>query len=428
MEKHRLTQKRYRLFYALLISFFCSSTVLATQSGFAYHGYFRSSMGISQDAKSQSKFQLPGARAKYRLGNEPDTNMELQLDYVYALSQSEKNGANIKSVIMLDGYATQGESNGFALGHLAQAYFSFNQFTSNATSLWMGRRYYQRKSVHIMNHFWLNPGQNSHAGIGVENFKTGPGKLDIALFRNEDNVDANASNVVNSTVADFRWHSLTLSDPLKLTLWAQAALRGAVPVLSYENKTGYAFGYWLDYKTDKLKNTLMTLFQQGATITQSGTNPRAVREDLGWNLDSANIVEVNNQLTLEASPYYAFQFSLLYRRDDRGTAGNNLLTWFSSGIRPLFYLSQHLNLALETGLDYVKDEVNQRSGGLGKFTAALQIAADRGFKSRPVLRMFVTLAQWSESFRGLVGNIPGNSAYANSTRGWTVGSQVESWW
>lgn len=69
-----------------------------------YHGYFRSSLGFSEGNQTQAKFQLPGARSKYRLGNEPDTNMELQFDYRYQLKDPENKDAHIQSVIMLDGY------------------------------------------------------------------------------------------------------------------------------------------------------------------------------------------------------------------------------------------------------------------------------------------------------------------------------------
>lgn len=391
-----------------------------------YHGYLRSSLGFSQGNQTQAKFQLPGARSKYRLGNEPDTNMELQFDYTYKLNDPENKGANIQSVIMLDGYKNQGESNDFTVGHLSQAYLSFNKMFSNEVDAWIGRRYYQRKSIHIMNHFWLNPGQNSHSGVGFEGLSLGAGKFDLALFRNEDNSSA---DLINSTVLDARWHSLALSKNSKLTLWGQLADRAAAGgALNYAKKSGYSFGGWLDYKSASLKNTTFLMYQKGAAITQSGTNPRAIREDQGWNLGNANVFEISNMLTYEKLSDYSFQWSLLYRHDDRGTGANSNIDWMSTGIRPVFYLSKHVNVALEAGIDHVNDKVNNRSGSLKKLTLALQLAADRGFKSRPVLRLFVTLAAWDDAFKGLVGNIPGTAPYGNAVSGWTIGAQVETWW
>lgn len=302
---------------------------------------------------------------------------------------------------------------------------------SDEVDVWIGRRYYQRKSIHIMNHFWLNPGQNSHSGVGFEGLSLGAGKLDLALFRNEDNFTIGVTDyLINSTVIDARWHDLNVTKNSKLTVWGQLADRAAVAALAYDKKSGYSFGGWLDYKSGNVKNTTFMMVQKGAAITQSGTNPRAIREDLdgGWNLDNANVVEISNMLTYEKLSDYSFQWSLLYRHDDRGTGANSDIDWMSTGIRPVFYMSKHLNFALEAGIDHVNDKVNNRSGSLKKLTLALQLAADRGFKSRPVLRFFLTMAQWDDAFKGLVGNIPGNAPYGNANSGWTVGAQAETWW
>lgn len=415
--------------FAFNITTVSAIELIAGQQSIAFHGYFRSSLGFSQHGDTQAKFQLPEARAKYRLGNEPDTNMELEIDYSYALTDPENKNANIQGVIMLDGYANQGDSNNFSLDNLAQAYFSFNKLINNDLNIWFGRRYYQRKSIHIMNHFWLNPGQNSHLGLGLEGQPFGRGKLDIALFRNEDDFTiSSTAYLINSTVIDARWHSLAINKNTKLTAWVQLANRSALASLDYDRKSGGSLGGWLDYQFKDLKNTSFVMYQTGAAITQSGTNPRTVREDQGWNLDKANVFEINNMLTYEALPNYSFQWSLLFRQDDRGTAGDSIIEWYSTGIRPIFYFSKHLNLALEAGVDYIDDEVNNRSGHLTKFTTALQISADRGFKSRPVLRFFVTLADWDDDFKGFVGNIPGNAPYGNDTSGWTIGAQAEAWW
>lgn len=421
--------KLISLLFIVLFSFQAKALDIVTgQDSLEYHGYFRSSLGLSEHGENQPLFQLPGARSKYRLGNEPETNIELQLDYIHELKGPDNRGSNIKSVFMLDGFKRQGESNEFEVGHLSQAYISFNQLVNNDLDIWFGRRYYQRKSIHIMNHFWLNPGQNSHAGLGFEHMPLATGKLDVALFRNEDDFTlAKVDYLINSAVIDARWYT-PVSENSKLTVWFQQAYRSALASLNYADKSGTSVGGWLDYKTKNTKNTTTLLYMTGAAITHSGTNPRAIREDMGWNLDEANVFEVSNVLTYEALPDYSFQWSLLYREDDRGTPTNSTVKWMSTGIRPIFYLSKYINVALEAGVDYVDDEVNNRSGSLNKFTTALQIAAGRGLKSRPVLRLFVTLADWSDDFIGLVGNVPGNAPYGDVASGWTIGAQIEAWW
>jgi maltoporin len=44
--------------------------------------------------------------------------------------------------------------------------------------------------------------------------------------------------------------------------------------------------------------------------------------------------------------------------------------------------------------------IGQYDGWLRKFTIAPQIGAGRKFESRPVLRVFLTYADWSDGFRG----------------------------
>lgn len=420
--------------FALFILPVISTSVIAAEisderQSLKFHGYFRSTLGFSENGETLAKFQLPGARSKYRFGNEPDTNMELQFDYTYKLKNPENKNANIQSVIMLEGYKELGSSSDFSVGSLAQGYLSFNKLFNDDVDIWIGRRYYQRKSIHIMNHFWLNPGQNSQSGIGFTGQPLGQGKFDLALFRNEDDFTISTVDyLINSTVIDARWHSLVISQNSKLTTWLQFADRAPVSALSYGRKSGYGFGGWMDYEADNLKNTTTLLYQSGAAITQSDFNPRAIREDLGWDLDNAKVIEINNMLTYEALPNYSFQWSLLYRQDDRGTADKSDIRWLSTGIRSIFYLSKHTNIALDAGVDYVDDKVNSRSGSLNKLSIALQLSADRGFKSRPVVRFFVTVASWDEDFRGLVGNTPGTAPYGDNLSGWTIGTQAETWW
>ncbi|MCK4707120.1 MAG: carbohydrate porin [Gammaproteobacteria bacterium] len=105
-------------------------------------------------------------------------------------------------------------------------------------------------------------------------------------------------------------------------------------------------------------------------------------------------MEINNTLTQEFLPDYSVQWTLLLRQEDRGVAGNSKVSWYSIGARPIFYFSKHINLAFEVGIDNIDDEINNRSGTLSKLTTALQISAAPGFKSRPVLRFFITLADW----------------------------------
>jgi maltoporin len=59
-----------------------------------------------------------------------------------------------------------------------------------------------------------------------------------------------------------------------------------------------------------------------------------------------------------------------------------------------------------------------------KLTLAPQVSLGNQFFSRPVLRLFVTWAHWSDAFVGQVGG----QDYQTSREGLTWGMQMEAWW
>ena len=77
----------------------------------------------------------------------------------------------------------------------------------------------------------------------------------------------------------------------------------------------------------------------------------------------------------------------------------------------------------KAGFDHTHSS-GQYDGWLRKITIAPQIGAGRKFFSRPVLRAFLTYANWSDGLRGFVGGTP----YQNRTNGLTYGVQAEHWW
>ena len=69
-----------------------------------------------------------------------------------------------------------------------------------------------------------------------------------------------------------------------------------------------------------------------------------------------------------------------------------------------------------------------RSGEEGIFTIAPTIKPKGGFFTRPEIRVFATLATWSNSLKGTQAsgnNVPYNNA--NASYGWLFGSQMEIW-
>lgn len=401
---------------------------------FDLHGYFRTGLGFSEGGATQAEFQAPGAPTRYRLGNEAHTNMEFALDYRYDLHDTgAADDAYIQGYFMLDDFEPFGEGDELGLDHTAQAYVKFAGYLAPGVDLWMGRRYYDRQYISMNRHYWLNPGQNSEAGVGVEGWRVGPGELKAALFRNADaNVTIGAATgTINSTVLDLRYAKPGGFGNGTTTVWGTLAQRAEQDELALPARNGFGIGLWHDVP-DVLggSNTTAFIYRTGAAIPQGPSNPNPVREDQGYDLGDATSWEINNNLVVEPGGDFALQWAAIVRVTDFGRRGidGSMLRWYSTGIRPVYYLSQHASLAFEIGSDYVDDEVNDRAGRVDKYTVAWQLARERAYNSKPVLRLFATHAAWSNAFEGLVGNTPGDAPYGDGTSGWAIGTQFEASW
>lgn len=126
----------------------------------------------------------------------------------------------------------------------------------------------------------------------------------------------------------------------------------------------------------------------------------------------------------------------IYRAENRGltpyevSTGEKLdigqkIHWFSAGFRFIKYIYKHFNLALEYGVDYVDNQTINKQGGLQKVTFSPQIAWDYGYYTRPVIRPFVTYANWSKDLKGEIGG--GLAPFGDKTNGMTYGIAMEIW-
>jgi maltoporin len=141
-------------------------------------------------------------------------------------------------------------------------------------------------------------------------------------------------------------------------------------------------------------------------------------------INSSAQLLIAEQLVLQPNEWFGIMPIFVYQRKKDGNPQDGWNQWASFGARPIVFFSKHLSLAFEGGFDHTDSGIGQYDGWLRKFTIAPQIGAGRKFFSRPVLRAFVTYANWSDGFRGLVGGVP----YANRTNGLSYGVQTETWW
>ena len=181
-----------------------------------------------------------------RLGDECDTYAEL------SLSQEVYNKANNKFTVHTlvtygtneSNYDEQGNSwqgvgkggdgaragndgtaawNGQRLS-FREAYVDYEM--PSGITLWAGKRFYQRKDIHIMDLYYLN---NSGNGFGVENIGVGNlGSLSFALIKHQVDLlpGSGNNNDINSYKLDARWNGIPL--------WTDATLDVAL-IYAWQN-------------------------------------------------------------------------------------------------------------------------------------------------------------------------------------------------
>jgi len=126
---------------------------------------------------------------------------------------------------------------------------------------------------------------------------------------------------------------------------------------------------------------------------------------------------------VQPSQHFSIGPALVYQHTDYGNSFGSQ-DWFSTGVRPIWEINKYFSVAAEAGIDYVGNTLTSTSGNLWKVTLAPQVALGNQFFSRPVLRIFVTYARWSNAFVGQVGG----QDYQTLNNGLTWGMQMEAWW
>ena len=400
--------------YSICIASLCLLAPLSANA-LEFAGYLRSGVGNSLNGGKQSCFKLPGAEAKYRLGNECEQYAELELRQdVYSFDDG--------SVLSVDGMASlynqydrqltfQGD-NGSA--RLPQLYAQWSNLPSlNGGSLWAGRRYYKRNDIHISDFYYWN---QSATGAGIEDVLIGGLKYSYALSRKDNLYQENYVTRHDFNVAGFNTNpggqlelGLSYLDKPERTDahsgWAITAQHVQSEFLGGKNKfavqygegSGTGLGYTGDFRLDN-----------------SSKRYRIV-EFFDW----------------QVTPRFGGQVEAVYQKDFRPDGGNQ--EWLSLGVRPTYAISEQFKLVTELGHDQVKAADGTRK--LSKFTfAPTWSPKGPGFWTRPEVRLYYTYASWNAAAQRAANEFDAGSALSDSgafgsaRHGSNAGLQVEYWW
>jgi maltoporin len=406
------------------------------EGAFEVHGYFRSGFGVNSRGGQQIAFQAPGAQAKYRLGNETETYSELIFVNNWVNPDRSEDKAWFRSEFLVE--ANTSDSDNFAspdgIGgdqfRVREAFVQTgNLFESQPNAkFWAGERYYRRQHIDSDDFFPLDI---SGYGGGVEDLNVGFGKAAAAFIgvARPDILTQNGNlttSHIDATVYDVKgpfglwgvWFDYATSKGGR-TPPASAPGSNGIPSVN-----GFAYGI----RHQRLEwhggyHTFLIQYGTGAASNFSTTGIGATIPNPSPDTAKSRQFLATEQVVLQPNDKFAVMPIFVFQRMKNLNTNNDWLEWVSFGVRPQVFLSRHLSLTGDCGFDHTKLP-GAYQGWLRKCTFAPQIGADRKFFGRPVLRVFLTYANWSDGFRGMVGGVP----FENSTSGLTYGVQAEHWW
>jgi maltoporin len=396
-------------------------------SSFEFHGYFRSGYGLNSVGGQQVAFQAPGAGAKYRLGNEAETYAELIFVNNWLNPEHNSEKAWMKTEVMIEANTTNSANYANFAGGAGNDQFRFREAFVQAGNLlesqpgakfWAGERFYRRQHIDIDDFYPLDM---SGYGAGVEDLNVRIGKLAVSYLSGaRPDIITQNGNFTKSNI-DVRFYDLKGPAGLWAGWFDFATSKGGTTTTGTTIPTtnGYAFG--LRHQRLEWHGGYHALGIQYGTGPASNFSTSI--DDPAAFINSTARFLLTEQVVFQPNDRFAIMPIFIYQRTKDGSPQHGWNQWVSFGARPEVFFTKYLSLAFEGGFDHT-DSRGQYDGWLRKFTIAPQIGAGRKFFSRPVLRVFLTYADWSDGLRGFVGGVP----YRNRTTGLTYGVQAETWW
>ncbi|MFR9554083.1 MAG: carbohydrate porin, partial [Rikenellaceae bacterium] len=362
---------------------------------------------------------------------------------------------SLDAMWMVSMYEAFGSDGAMSFNKIEQFYIKANNLLGFGEYIWAGKRFYDRKSIYMLDRMWLNPGQNGW-GAGVENLLNKGTDEDLKFaawqLRNEDVVSYENGLVgdLYTYTADIRWVNKPITERANINFALNFSYRVANDELSYAGHDGYGAFVWIDYANPKkfITNTTAVLLRHGANITKHHWTGISISENPGNNtlitnnLNGSYSVELNNDFLYDNKDSFCVNVVTMLVASNYGTApysvndgvrtyvaerGENFY-WASTGVRSSYYVSQYFRPTFEYSYEYGHSEQLDTKGSLHRFTFTPELSLKKGYYSRPVLRPFASYALWDDGLKGYVGTTPKGAPYGDATQGFTYGVQFEIWW
>lgn len=378
----------------------CAAGAQADDGTFEFHGYSRGGPVLSKSDEVKGRFQLGGDVQGYRLGNEGDNGIEIDL-----IKTFKTDGATYKVQYM------PAKWNSGTVG-TEQAFVEISGLSfAPEAKFWAGQRRLRIQDVHIVDYFLLNYGDNQ--GAGVTDINMGGAKLGLGLFTG-DKFDTAAVAGVNATRFNADISDINLNPGGKL----RVLLTGVSGSGMADTNTGSGISVshnQSDFITKGLNNALFLQTSSGhARIdgefegidgVSAGKKVTRIADSLSWQLGA-----------------FGGQTLLAYQTNkDEKTGVETKDT--SIGGRISYAFSKNFKLLVDAA-------TTTRTGNgpdqrLDKLTIAPTLSVGPDFYSRPELRFYVTASTWNDAAAAANASSFGAGGKTSRT---VAGVQYEIWW
>ncbi len=378
-----------------------------------------------------------------RLGNENDTFMEFGLgadvakvdDVTYSVYGMIAHGGDGNEIDWNNNLACR------------QAWAGAKNLLGQGDDfLWIGKRYYKREDIHILDEYYYNV---SGTGVGLENVVLGPGKISLAWTRNDKDAD------IYSMKSEYKYKGLKDGDkPAKVKVntydvryefpvWDGASLQlGATYLEAEKDKRGSYRTYTIEKENSigdglnlsaELNIGLLGGFNKTVVQSFSGSSAADVHygtgaavfgdEGQGWRFINWGDVHFTKEFGMFHVAQYAHSSGFKSYASERSV---NLV------VRPYYQLTKMTKLLAEVGWFADKKTANTDDKGVqsyvskhgSKYTLAYAISPDASnFWSRPEFRFYVSHVSVCDNM-----NIGPTNEWVRQTSDNMFGAQVEAWW
>lgn len=397
----------------------------AAHAQFSTDGYMRAGTGAGVKNNPAACYGLDGAGLKYRLGNECDTYLEINLKNTMKIGGLQVSG-NIMPT-----YSSQAQD-GTGSGSLGQAFVEGSGFDfAPQVNFWVGKRYYGRSDVHITDTKYT---QLDGTGGGSDNIDVGIGKLGVAYFRRDPgfagwgtasrvNVEFSTNNVNPGGWLRVLTGFVNSEETLDKDGNELNARSGASLTVQHHQHNLFGLGGG---------NSLWLQFARGASSLNGGFGNAFTGSGNDW-IDSdptaagaAWLEEHRAVRSYRVADAFNWQMGNFggqvvghYQNDDNNQFNTKSA---SLGGRVAYSFTTNLKLLGELGVS-VKKPGDAQSQRLTKFTIAPALSTGRGFFDRPELRLYYTRANWNQAAADAGNGLPTDRTSANR-----YGVQAEVWW